>query len=91
MLIELEDTEPFEEESWLGRTFTAGDVELLVTRPVSRCVMTTLHPDTGEQDRPTLAILADHKGRTDEGVTLGVYATVVRAGTLSVGDGLYSR
>ncbi|MEX0753531.1 MAG: MOSC N-terminal beta barrel domain-containing protein [Actinomycetota bacterium] len=87
MLIELEDTEPFAEESWLGRTLVAGDAQLRITRPVSRCVMTTMDPDSGAQDLPTLELLATHKGRSPDGtLTLGVYADVVRPGTLAIGD-----
>jgi len=87
MLIEIEGTEPFEEESWPGMTLGIGETELLVTRPVSRCVMTTMHPDTGAQDLTTLDLLAQHKGRSADGkLNLGVYANVVRSGTVRVGD-----
>ncbi|MEX2275099.1 MAG: MOSC domain-containing protein [Actinomycetota bacterium] len=87
MLIEIEGTQPFEEESWSGMTLGVGDAELLVTRPVSRCVMTTMHPDTGAQDVPVLDLLAQHKGRGADGkLNIGVYADVVRPGTVRVGD-----
>jgi uncharacterized protein len=89
MLIEIEDTEPFEEESWPGMRLTVGDAELRVTRPVSRCVMTTMHPDSGVQDVPVLDLLAQHKGRSADGkLNLGVYADVTRPGTVRVGDRL---
>jgi uncharacterized protein YcbX len=47
--------------------------------------MTTLHPDTGVQDFPTLDVLArTRKVGTD--LLLGVYADVERPGVIGLGD-----
>jgi uncharacterized protein YcbX len=74
------------EEAWTGRRLVVGDVELEVTVPTVRCVM------VGHEQ----AALAKRKyllktiGRWN-GVCLGMYATVVRPGTLRVGDAVRVR
>lgn len=50
-----------------------------------RCVLTTLHPDTGEPDFPTLDVLASYRRREGE-LLFGVYADVEEPGRVRVGD-----
>ena len=52
---------------------------------MNRCVMTTLDPETGEQNAPVLDALATHRRVGDE-LLLGVYGDVERPGTIAVGD-----
>ena len=50
-----------------------------------RCVMTTLDPDTGEQNAPVLEALAEHR-KVGTDLLLGVYGDVERPGTITLGD-----
>jgi uncharacterized protein YcbX len=69
------------EQGWLGRQLQVGDVTLAIEGLTERCVMTTLaQDDLGFAP----AILGDlHK--TNES-RLGVYASVVREGTIRLED-----
>lgn len=96
MLIELEGGEPFEEEGWTGRTLRIGSTRVRVGDPVGRCAVITQDPDTGRADLPLLKVLRDERRARDsaagrprldrKSITFGVYATVTRAGRVSVGD-----
>jgi uncharacterized protein YcbX len=99
ILVELEGAEPFEEETWEGRTIAVGDVALTVIGPVPRCVVTTQNPLSGESDFETLAAIHKVRGERrrelstptehlpDGGrLVLGVYATVARPGVIRRGD-----
>jgi uncharacterized protein YcbX len=87
MTLELDGCEPHEEDAWTGRRIEVGDAELLVGGPVPRCVITTLDPDTGRHDFPTLKVIAGYrKLLPEEGAPFGVYAQVARPGIVRVGD-----
>jgi uncharacterized protein YcbX len=80
--IVLETTEPgFLEETWLGGTLELGDVLLEITKPCSRCVMTTHAQEDLLVDRDILRTINTHN---DEHV--GVYGIVRRPGVVRVGD-----
>ena len=81
MLIELEGTEPFEEDGWVGRTLSIGDAEVDVTQQLVRCVIITQSPETGAKDWEGLHALAEH-GRGD--LCLGVIGAVSAPGTVSL-------
>lgn len=85
MLIELDGCEPYEEDTWSGSQLRIGEAELRVTGPTYRCILTTLHPDTGERDFPALDVLATYR-RSPNGLELGRYAEVLRPGRLRIGD-----
>ena len=70
----------FPEQGWPGRTFRVGDAELEVTAPCPRCVMVTRQFADLDEDRQVLRTVVRH---ADQHV--GVYANVVRAGTLEEG------
>jgi len=89
MTIELDGCAPHEEDTWAGRRARIGEALLLVEDPVPRCVVTTLDPDTGVRDFPTLKVIKDYRGVTPDGeLPFGVYASVVEPGTVRVGDRL---
>jgi uncharacterized protein YcbX len=72
----------FIENSWLGHTLTIGDeVRLSVTGSCPRCVMTTLPQGDLPRDPGILRTAAQHNQ-----VNVGVYAAVVRGGTIRRGD-----
>lgn len=87
MTFELEGCEPHEEDTWAGRTVSIGEAELVMGGPIPRCVITTLDPDTGRPDFPTLKVIAAYRELLpNEGLPFGVYARVTRPGTVRVGD-----
>lgn len=75
------DVPPFTEATWVGRTLSVGDVRLGITEQDRRCVMTTLDPETGAS---TPAVLK--KAGEMNNAFVGVYASVLTAGKVRVGD-----
>ena len=72
----------FIENTWVGHTLAIGDeVRLSVTGPCGRCVMTTLPQGDLPRDPDILRTAAQHNH-----VQVGVYAAVVRGGTIRRGD-----
>ena len=72
----------FAENGWVGHTLAIGDeVSLSITGPCGRCVMTTLAQGDLPKDPGILRTAAQHNQ-----VNVGVYATVVRGGTMHRGD-----
>jgi hypothetical protein len=64
-----------------------GEAVVRVGSQVPRCVITTLDPDTGERDFPTLSVIKRYRGLTDDGeLPFGMYADVVRPGAVRTGD-----
>jgi len=74
----------FVENAWIGRTLAIGpEVRLAVTGPCPRCVMPTLPQGDLPKDAGILrTALDENEGR------VGVYAKVVRGGTIRRGDPL---
>jgi len=74
----------FVENAWIGHTLAIGDqVRLNITGPCPRCVMTTLSQGDLPRDPGILRTAAQHNQ-----VNVGVYAAVVRGGTIRRGDPL---
>jgi len=72
----------FVENAWVGHTLAIGDsVRLNVTGPCVRCIMTTLAQGDLPRDPGILRTAAQHNK-----VSVGVYATVERGGTVHRGD-----
>jgi hypothetical protein len=72
----------FAENAWIGHTLAIGTaVRLNITGPCGRCVMTTLAQGDLSRDPGILRTAAQHNQ-----VNVGVYATVVRGGTIRRGD-----
>jgi uncharacterized protein YcbX len=72
----------FLENAWIGHPLVIGDeVRLNVTGPCPRCVMTTLPQGDLPRDPGILRTAAQHNQ-----VNVGVYAAVVRGGTIRRGD-----
>jgi hypothetical protein len=72
----------FAEDAWIGHTLALGDeVRLRITGPCGRCVMTTLAQGELLKDSEILrTAVQHHQGQ------VGVYAAVVRRGTIHRGD-----
>jgi uncharacterized protein YcbX len=87
MLIEVGGASPHEEDAWIGRAVRLGEALVKVKIPVARCVITTQDPSTGLKDLDTLAAIRAYRGRRRwRHIDFGVYAEVIRPGTVRVGD-----
>jgi hypothetical protein len=85
IVVETQSTEPFREDEWVGRTLVFGEIEprpaVSITLRDTRCMMINLDPRTAAQNGLVMkAVVRLNKN------TAGVYATVVRSGTIRVGD-----
>ncbi|HET7410399.1 MAG TPA: MOSC N-terminal beta barrel domain-containing protein [Paracoccaceae bacterium] len=78
----LEGLSPWEDLDLVGRDIEVGPARLRVIRRDARCNATTASPATGERDVPVVALLKKTFGHTD----FGIYAQVVRGGTVRRGD-----
>jgi uncharacterized protein YcbX len=85
IFLETEGMEPFLEDRWVGATLVFGDSDsgpvVSVMMRDERCVMVNIDPDTGEKNARVMKAVV----RLNEN-TAGVYATVVRTGTIRAGD-----
>ncbi len=85
IVVETERCEPFLEDEWVGRMLVFGDSDprpaVSVTMCDMRCMMLNIDPETGEQDARAMKTVV----RLNKNYA-GVYATVVRSGTIRVGD-----
>lgn len=92
MLIEFSGGDPYVEDSWNGTRVAVGGAGLRGGDRVKRCAATTRDPDSGAVDLQTLRLIMASRGRQSSalgvGAHLGVYGTVVEAGTVRVGDRL---
>ncbi len=76
------DEVDFVENAWIGRVLTIGDqVQLRITGPCPRCVMTTL----AQGDLPADTGILRTAAKLNQ-AHVGVYATVVQGGTIRQGD-----
>lgn len=85
MLVDLEGCQLDEEDGWSGRRVHLGEAIVRVGSPVPRCVITTLDPDTGRPDFPTLDVLATYRLQERQ-LVFGVYAGIERTGTVRIDD-----
>ena len=87
IVIESEHPEPFHEDEWVGKSLVFGDDDtgaaVWATQRDVRCMMLNLDPETAVQDgRVMRAVVRLNTNNA------GVYAAVVRSGTIRVGDRL---
>ena len=69
------------EATWPGRALAIGEAVIGLHSLRGRCIVTTIDPDTGDQDLDVLRRL-----RTDFGGELALNAWVVHPGRIAVGD-----
>ncbi|MGM0570631.1 MOSC domain-containing protein [Marinobacter sp.] len=81
----IEGAAAWQEDDW--QTLLLGEVRVRMVKPCSRCIMTTVDPDTGERcsGGEPLKTLAGFR-RTGDGVMFGVNGVHDNTGTLRVGD-----
>jgi uncharacterized protein YcbX len=73
--------EGLQERDWEGRRLQIGDAVIWLESLRARCIMTTFHPDTIEQD---VDVLRDVRARFDGKLALN--AAVERPGAIALGD-----
>jgi hypothetical protein len=82
LLIDLEGGAAFDELQWVGRTLRIGDsARIAITEVDQRCMMITLDPATLEPSPSILKCVVQKHGQS-----AGIYATVLTAGEVRVGD-----
>ena len=82
LLVDIPDTDhPFPEQAWVGKTLSIGSVKLKIETTCPRCSMTT----HGFSDLPQDTHIMRKLVANSEG-NLGIYASVLQAGTVSSGD-----
>ena len=85
VVLETDHHDVFLEDAWVGATIVFGDEPdapaVAITARDERCVMVNLDPDTGEQDPRVMKAVV----RMNDNYA-GVYGTVVRAGSIHVGQ-----
>jgi uncharacterized protein YcbX len=88
MNLEFDEAEPYEEDTWDGRSVQIGAALLRVHGQVPRCRFTTLDPATGHKDFDTLTQIAAYRPLIEapRGIPFGMYAEVQRPGSVRVGD-----
>jgi len=75
---------PWEEMQWVGGPIAIGPVRLEVLKPITRCAATNVNPETAERDMNLPLALQKGFGHP----TMGIYARVLNAGTIAVGDAI---
>jgi uncharacterized protein YcbX len=76
-------TPPFgrREPDLVGATIAVGGAVLQVVATIGRCITTTYDVATGQRDADVLRAVAQQRANT-----VGVYCTVMRTGTATIGD-----
>jgi uncharacterized protein len=72
------------EHDWIGAEIALGAARLRVLSPITRCAATQVNPITAERDLDIPAALDRHFGH----INLGIYAEVISAGEIALGDPL---
>jgi uncharacterized protein YcbX len=84
------DDRPFAEDDWVGASLTFGDpvngATIAVTHRDVRCAMVNVDPDTAYPDPEVLRTIVRERERC-----VGVYAAVLRSGSLTVGQPVYAQ
>ena len=75
---------PWHELNWLGKKIQLGSATLEITKRINRCPAINVDPNTGARD---LNLIKDLK-RGFKHIDKGVFATVIKAGHITVGNQL---
>ncbi len=80
----VEGLEPWAEFDLVGQRVRIGEAELEITKRIDRCAATDVDPRAGIRDLRMVALLEQNLAHHD----CGVYASVMRSGTIRPGDTL---
>lgn len=86
LLIDTDGSEPFIEDSWVGRELSIGGMTMRVDKRDGRCVVITVDPDTGERNPEVLRTVAQKR----QGCA-GVYGSIVQPGVVALHDAVRLR
>lgn len=75
--------EPFTEDTW--KKFNMGSVRFEAVKPCARCILTTVHPDTGLRGKEPLQTLSVFRKR-DNKIYFGMNLIVLAQGLVREGD-----
>jgi uncharacterized protein YcbX len=75
------------ELDWMDGDISLGSARLRVLSPITRCAATQVNPVTAQRDLDVVAALERAFGH----INMGVYAEVVEAGEIAVGNALAAR
>ncbi|MDA0764282.1 MAG: MOSC domain-containing protein [Proteobacteria bacterium] len=78
----IEGGSAWEEFNWIGKKVKIGNSILEIFKKTQRCAATTVNPDTGIRDINVPKEISSHYGHVD----LGVYAKVIKSGSVSLLD-----
>lgn len=86
IILDIEGSVPFAEESWFGKKLIigSGGSVIMIKRHCERCQIITVDPEDAGKDAALLKMVA--KERSNH---FGVYASVVRTGPIRTGDAIY--
>src|SRR6185436_9913066 len=88
ILVDLSESAPFGEETWIGKLVQLGDgdsaPQVRLNRRNVRCAMTNIEPDTAARDARVLKTIVNMR---DE--CAGIYGSVQRVGRVCEGDPIY--
>jgi len=85
LLVDLEGGAAFDELKWVGRVLRVGSkARVAVIKVDRRCVIITLDPATAEPAPQILKYVVQQRDNC-----AGVYATVITAGEVRTGDGIF--
>jgi uncharacterized protein len=87
MTFEIDGVEAHAEDEWIGKLVQIGDARVSFSGEIGRCNVTSLDPDTGIADVPTLATLAAYRRQGyKEDLPCGLRGRVNTPGRVHVGD-----
>ena len=82
----LSGCEPHDEDTWIGDVIGIGEeLQVRIEARDPRCAITTLDPATGKRDADTLRMILSYRP-SQTAAYFGVFGTVERPGTVSLGD-----
>ena len=83
IVVDIDEAGPIPENAWAGKTlvFGSGDVEIQFDRRTVRCSMVNVDPVSAEINPSVLKTIAQNYDSQ-----LGLYGSVVKIGTVRVGD-----
>jgi uncharacterized protein YcbX len=85
LLIDLQSGGAFEELSFVGRVLRVGEAaRVAIIKPDQRCAIITLDPETGNSSPSVLKCVVQQHEQC-----AGVYGTVLTAGGVRAGDGIW--
>uniref|UniRef100_A0A1I7YZ76 MOSC domain-containing protein n=1 Tax=Steinernema glaseri TaxID=37863 RepID=A0A1I7YZ76_9BILA len=97
--IVISGTPPYDEDRWLE--LRVGETEFVCYKPCTRCVLTTVDPDTGKKnsDVQPLKLLRQYRLAPEgklrrefkQSPIFGVNMGIIKCGEISVGDVVYAR